>query len=173
MVGAAGMGGHHSPSPETEIWLTPPEIIRELGPFDLDPCAAPEPRPWPTAKEHIALPVDGLSKRWGGRVWLNPPYSTVEIKKWLPRMAEHGNGTALIFARTETDSFFRYVWGAATAVLFLRSPRLHFHYPDGRRAENNCGAPSVLCAYGNRDADVLRRCSFPGQYIRLREAVEW
>jgi hypothetical protein len=166
-----GMGGHHSPSPDSEIWLTPPSIIDTLGPFDLDPCAAPEPRPWPTARWHIALPHDGLEMPWVGRVWLNPPYSTTAIKKWMPRMAEHGNGTALIFARTETDSFFRYVWEAATAVLFLRSPRLHFHYRDGARAEHNCGAPSVLCAYGEHDADRLATCGLSGQFLRLRAGV--
>jgi hypothetical protein len=167
----SGMSSHHSPSPATEVWLTPPEIISALGPFDLDPCAAPEPRPWPTAAEHIALPVDGLSREWPKtkRIWFNPPYSTTAIKRWLPRMVEHGNGTALIFARTETDSFFRYVWERADAILFIRA-RLHFHYPDGRRADNNCGAPSVLCAYGAYDAFRLQSCNIPGRYVPLQDA---
>ena len=165
----SGMSSHHSPSPETEVWLTPPEIIAALGPFDLDPCAAPNPRPWPTAAEHITLPDDGLARKWPEkkRVWFNPPYSTTEIKRWLPRMVEHGNGTGLIFARTETDSFFRYVWDDATAVLFLRG-RLHFHYPDGRRADNNSGGPSVLVAYGAYDSERLRTCPFEGKFIQLK-----
>ena len=25
----------------SDVWLTPPEIIDAVGPFDLDPCAAP------------------------------------------------------------------------------------------------------------------------------------
>lgn len=28
---------HHGAS---DVWLTPPEIVADLGPFDLDPCAA-------------------------------------------------------------------------------------------------------------------------------------
>ncbi|MGO3930831.1 DNA N-6-adenine-methyltransferase [Rhodopseudomonas pseudopalustris] len=164
-----GMGGHHSPAAESDVWLTPPEIIAALGPFDLDPCAAPEPRPWPTAAWHITLPENGLRSPWCGRVWLNPPYSTADIKAWLPRLVDHGSGTALIFARTETDSFFRFVWERADAVLFLRTPRLHFHYPDGRRAENNCGAPSALCAYGEYDAYRLETSGIRGKFIRLRE----
>lgn len=165
----SGISSHHSPAPETEVWLTPPEIISALGPFDLDPCAAPEPRPWPTAARHIVLPDDGLTLPWRGRVWFNPPYSTSEIKRWLPRMVEHGCGTGLIFARTETDSFFRYVWQKADAVLFLRG-RLHFHRPDGRRADNNSGGPSVLVAYGQYDAERLRACNFPGHFIQLTDA---
>lgn len=164
-----GIGAHHNPVPNTEVWLTPPEIITALGPFDLDPCAAPEPRPWPTAERHISLPQDGLTATWTGRVWCNPPYSTAEVKRWLARMAEHQHGTALIFARTETDSFFRYVWERATALRFLRTPRLHFHYPDGRRADNNCGAPSVLIAYGEYDAERLRTCKIAGHFVRLQQ----
>lgn len=32
-------------------WLTPPHILRRLGPFDLAPCA-PINRPWNTAEHH-------------------------------------------------------------------------------------------------------------------------
>src|SRR5437867_202275 len=61
---AATMGGHQSSHMQTDVWLTPPHILAALGPFDLDPCAAPEPRPWPTAERHIALPDDGLAADW-------------------------------------------------------------------------------------------------------------
>jgi hypothetical protein len=49
-------------------------------------------------------------------------------------MADHDHGTALLFARTETDAFRRYIWEAASGLLFLYG-RLHFHDADGRRAE--------------------------------------
>lgn len=49
----------------TDEWLTPPELIRALGEFDLDPCA-PAKRPWDTAKLHYSLPTDGLKMKWGG-----------------------------------------------------------------------------------------------------------
>ena len=64
------------PVAESHVWLTPPAIIEPLGPFDLDPCAAPSPRPWPTAARHIELPEDGLTAEWHGRVWCNPPFGT-------------------------------------------------------------------------------------------------
>ena len=141
------MGSHQSARAETTTWLTPPEIIAEFGPFDLDPCAAPSPRPWPTAKRHIELPEDGLAADWGNSfVWLNPPYSFAAWD-WLEKLADQGNGMALIFARTETAGFVRTVWQRAHGLLFLHG-RLHFHYPDGTRAPANSGAPSVLVAYG-------------------------
>ena len=149
------MSSHQSPVMGTDTWLTPPEIISALGEFDLDPCAAPSPRPWPTAKRHIELPDDGLRAEWSGRVWCNPPFGRA-ASAWLGRMAQHGNGIALIPARTETEMFFRHVWRAADAVLFLRG-RPHFHRPSGERAPFNSGAPICLVAYGLANVAALER----------------
>jgi hypothetical protein len=164
----AGIGGHHSHRAGTVEWLTPPEIIAALGPFDLDPCA-PIAQPYPTARRIFTRRDNGLIQAWpqADRVWLNPPYANGQIEKWLARMAEHDFGTALIFARTETDAFFRHVWERATALLFMRG-RINFHTPDGVRARGNAGAPTVLCAYGIDDADVLAGCKIGGQFVPLR-----
>ena len=165
----AGIGGHHSPLARTDEWLTPPAITEALGgadSFDLDPCS-PIVRPWSTARRHLTVEDNGLMQSWRGRVWLNPPYSSSVIGTWMGRMADHGRGVALIFARTETDVFFRSVWERASALLFMRG-RINFHYVDGSRAKANSGAPSVLCAYGRHDADVLALCGIEGQFVPLR-----
>lgn len=154
------MGSHHSHRAGTTTWLTPPHIIDALGPFDLDPCAAPG---WPTATEHYILPTDGLAQPWRGMVWLNPPYGS-EAWTWLDRLAQHGSGIALIFARTETAGFVSQVWDKADAVLFLHG-RLHFHYPDGTRAPANSGAPSCLVAYGKEAHQRLERCGLAGSLV--------
>jgi hypothetical protein len=66
-VNKAGIGSHTKPNQgDTNTWLTPQHIVQALGTFDLDPCAAPSPRPWPTAKYHIELPEDGLAASWCG-----------------------------------------------------------------------------------------------------------
>jgi len=137
---------------KNDEWLTPPEILERLGEFDLDPCA-PIERPWPTAKEHYTVLDDGLSKPWHGRVWCNPPFGR-EASKWLTRMADHGDGIALIPARTETAMFYECVWGRADGVLFIKG-RPHFHYADGSRAPFNSGAPIALVAYGNGNLDCI------------------
>ncbi len=165
-MGVRAMGGHHRGfQGETDTWLTPPEIIAACGPFDLDPCT-PDVMPWKTATERYTVQDDGLTARWAGAVWLNPPYGP-ETGKWLERLANHGDGIALVFARTETDMFFRYGWERADAMLFLRG-RLHFHRPDGTRAKANAGAPSVLIAYGAECAEKLKTCGLDGQFIRLK-----
>lgn len=160
----SGIGGHQSAAARTDVWLTPPHVKAPLGEFDLDPCAAVG-QPWPTARTHYTIEDNGLALPWVGRVWCNPPYGT-EAAAWLDRMASHGWGTALVFARTETDMFFRHVWERATALHFFRG-RLHFHFPNGQRAPTNAGGPSVLVAYGESDAEILKRSGLPGRFIAL------
>lgn len=167
-----GIGSHQSLVAQTHTWLTPPYVIDALGPFDLDPCAAPEPRPWSTAHTHWTRVDGSLNRPWFGRVFLNPPYGPkAQIAPWMRRMAEHGCGTALIFARTETALFFETVWDQATAVLFLKG-RLRFHRADGCLPHGNpgrgtAGAPSILIAYGSDDAERLRTSGLAGKWLAL------
>lgn len=148
----------------SDVWLTPPHIIDALGPFDLDPCAAPEPRPWPTAARHITLPDDGLAADWGRSfVWCNPPFGP-DAGRWLDRMADHRHGIALVPARTETRWFVRAIWNRATAILFLHG-RPHFHHADGTRGYANSGAPICLVAYGPAAAGRLASCGLPGSLV--------
>lgn len=163
------IGSHHSANAGTHTWLTPPEILAALGPFDLDPCACPEPRPWPTATTMWTREDTPLHREWpkDARIWLNPPFGPKPlVATFMARMADHGRGTALLFARTETAVFFDTVWRRAAGLLFLKG-RPHFHRQDGRRAEANSGAPVVLIAYGVDDAERLRGSGLPGQYVQL------
>lgn len=158
-----GMGGHQSSAMLKDEWLTPPEILRALGPFDLDPCA-PIVRPWDMAAKHYTIEDNGLNQPWEGRVFCNPPYGR-DTGRWLARCADHGNAIALIFARTETEDWFAHIWAKAHAILFLRG-RLHFHHANGIRAAANAGAPSALIAYGEINALSLATCGIRGRFIQ-------
>ena len=83
----------------------------------------------------------------------------------MRKLANHGTGIALVFARTETEMFVSEVWGRADAVLFLAG-RLHFHHVDGTRAVANSGAPSVLIAYGQRDVEALENSGISGTLVK-------
>lgn len=161
-----GIGGHHRAfRGRTDEWLTPPFILKALGEFDLDPCS-PVNRPWPTAKNHYTVEDNGLSKQWEGRVFMNPPYGP-ELIEWMRRLSNHGNGIALIFARTETKAFFQHVWPKAHAILFLEG-RLSFYNVKGNVSKTNSGGPSVLIAYGQENADILEQCGLKGRFITLK-----
>lgn len=142
-----------------EEWYTPPEIIAALGEFDLDPCS-PIVRPWDTAKQHFNSNDDGLVQTWHGRVWLNPPYGN-KTGLWVERLAKHGDGIAITFARTETQMFHRWVWNYADAVFFFEG-RLRFYLPNGTEG-GPAGAPSCLIAYGWKNAEAISKAVKQGK----------
>lgn len=163
---------------KSDTYLTPPEWIEALGPFDLDPCC-PDDMPWPTAKVMLTKNSTGgdLSRwqggragPWNGRVWLNPPFGR-EAHMWLLKLALHGNGIALIPARTETEMFYECVWDKADGICFVKS-RPYFraatdtivrhagrtiYVKRGEPYPFNSGAPIALVAYGLENVASLRR----------------
>lgn len=158
---------HESTRSKSVVWLTPPSIIDALGgwqSFDLDPCAAPEPRPWPTAQRMNARhDGNGLLMDWHGRVWLNPPYDGDRIGGWLAKLAHHGRGTALLAVRSSNEVWHEHVWPRAAAMLFLKG-RLQFYRPNGRLSEGRPGHASVLVAYGDDDRDRLAASTIEGHF---------
>jgi len=147
-------------------WLTPPELVRALGHFDLDPCQPIEP-PFKHADTGFNINDDGLSIDWNnyGRVWCNPPYGR-ETFKWLDRLSDHGNGIALIFARTETIGFHSSVWNKASAVFFFKG-RLKFHYVTGEKG-GTANAPSCLVIYGEKNIEAVKSSGLKGKLIELK-----
>jgi len=146
-------------------YLTPLTMIESLGKFDLDPCA-PEPdiRPWDTAKKHYYKSIGGLQREWEGRVWCNPPYGR-ETFRWIEKLGDHGNGIALIFARTETIGFHEHIWNKADAILFLKG-RIKFWNVKGE--ELGCAnAPSCLIAFGKENVKALENCGLNGKVVYL------
>jgi hypothetical protein len=144
-------------------WLTPPFVVESLGAFDLDPCGAPG---HDLAKQTF-IPErneDGLALPWEGRVWLNPPYGE-EAGPFISKLAEHGDGVLLYFARTDTKVFQDEILGKADAIFFLRG-RLSFLDFYGN-VTGNANAPSVLVAYGKNNVDALESCGLRGKFVRL------
>jgi hypothetical protein len=70
-----------------EEWYTPPNIIEAartvLGNIDLDPASCVEAQKYVQARCYFTPKEDGLSKKWKGRVWLNPPYTVGLIPRSL------------------------------------------------------------------------------------------
>lgn len=152
----------------SDVWLTPPPLLHALGGsdfFDLDPCAS-EGQPWPTARRHLTARDDGLAQPWDPRerLWVNAPYST--IGAWIDRLVTHGNGVALWFAKTETRAFMS-IFDTATALFFIEG-RLRFHLPNGALAPDRAKAPSVLCAWGEENADALAESGLAGRFVPLQ-----
>lgn len=147
---------------QNDEWITPPYLIDQLGPFDLDPCADVH-QPWPCATTQWIFEDMGLMRQWFGRVWLNPPYGP-ESPHWLAKLAAHNNGIALIYARVETRWWRHTIWKKAAAVL-LCYRRIQFYRPNGTLHPNRSTAPNALIAYGENNAIKLRQSGIKGVFL--------
>ena len=147
----------------TVEWLTPPDLVKKLGSFDLDPCTPINP-PFVHAIHNYNIKDNGLIKEWFGRVYMNPPYGK-GMEKWIEKLKYHNNGIALIFARTETKCFFNHIWNDADGVLFVKG-RIKFYNLEGKQL-GTPGSPSVFIAYGKENAYSLENSGIEGKFIKL------
>ena len=91
-------------------------------------------------------------------LWKTPLFVVGKTQK-------HGNGIALIFARTETRCFFENVWYSADGLLFVKG-RIRFYHVTGELG-GSPGAPSVFVAYGKENAKALKKSGIEGKYLEL------
>lgn len=155
--------GHEQPGEgRSNDWITPRWIIDAFDSltegqgsfFFLDPCASVT-QPWPCARKAYTVEQDGLAQPWwGGSVWCNPPYGP-HTQKWITRLAEYGDGVALIYARLDTRLWQQMVFPTAAAYLDIAG-RVQFYLPTGELPVDRHGrpqtatAPSTLIAWGAR-----------------------
>lgn len=150
----------------TDEWYTPPEIIRSLGDFDLDPATSLTALNLNHSAERFYTEKEnGLLQTWVGRIWLNPPYSNPLIVEFLAKMAAHNNGIALVFAKIEAKCFHDTVLYSAGAAKFLYD-RIRFLRPDrtlGTQPRNG----SMLLAYGRENIEILYNNPLKGKFVLL------
>jgi hypothetical protein len=157
-------------SPLGDEWYTPAWMFRALGvDFDLDPCSPGAPPSSVPAKRHLTKANNGLAAEWSGSVWLNPPFSAK--RPWYERLVQHGNGIALMPARTETHDLQDFM-SAAHALLFLKG-RIYFERgtrPGGNGTRGVTTTPPfgiVLCAYGEALAASLLNSGLQGMRAKV------
>lgn len=146
---------HESTHNDSIEWYTPPFIFDRLDiEFDMD-VASPgkDIVSWIPAKEHLTIKEDGLTTQWNGNIWLNPPYGS-DTKLWLKKLATHDNGIALVFARTDTDWFHKYV-SLCDMICFIKG-RVQFISLSRGSNTKGSGSPSMLIARGGANCKALK-----------------
>jgi len=160
---------HDSVKNKTVDWYTPKWVFDSLGiKFDLDPCQPEEKIDWIPAVRHLHINDCGLTGEWfsNENVWLNPPYGK-STKQWLEKLNDHGNGIALVFARTDCK-WFQDVCTKADAILFL-SGRIKFVDGLCQTGGSGAGCGSMLVAWGEENVFALRGMSDKGFYVDMSE----
>lgn len=154
-----------NPVASSDNWYTPQWVIDALGPFDCDPCAAPaDVRPFQIASTQWTEKDNGLTKDWHGVVWMNPPYSRVLLRQFCEKMAEHGNGIALLINRQDNVLWQEVIFPTAASMIFMRN-RVCFIRPDGSTGKPFFG--SCLVAWGHECDRRLRQSGIEGKYVVL------
>jgi hypothetical protein len=138
----------------SDEWYTPPRIIHSLGKFDLDPACG-EQCPNRTARRRFS--EQGLERTWSGRVWLNPPFSGA--KPWMEKLAEHGDGIGLVFARFDAKWLQHCV--SKSRCFFMFHGRIAFHRPDGS-APVHCPLSCILVPFGEHNVEAIRASGLKG-----------
>lgn len=81
-------------------------VIGVMGTIDLDPCSNSHDAPNVPASQHYTKSDDGLAYPWGGRMWMNPPYSNTAV--WVDKLiAEYEQGgviEAIALVKSSTDT---------------------------------------------------------------------
>lgn len=121
-------------------WYTPKEFIdaaaAAMGSIDTDPASSDIANKIVGANQYYTIETNGLDKDWIGNVWLNPPYSSDLIDKFIDKLVlevDNGNtkqAIVLVNNATETGWFGKIV-KKASAICFPKS-RVKFYMPDGK-----------------------------------------
>jgi len=129
-------------SSKTDLWETPQWLFDQLDEefhFTLDVAALPSNT---KCRRFFTPEENGLSKKWIGTCWLNPPYGR-EIGNWIKKAWEESQTgvtiVCLLPARTDTSWFQDYAMRGE--VRFLRG-RLKFS-----NSKNSAPFPSAIVIF--------------------------
>lgn len=120
-------------------WYTPPDIIeaarQTMGSIDVDPASCKEANKVVNAAKYYTVETNGLTQRWEGNVWLNPPYNKSITEFIRALYCKVGNGEvcqACVLTNNATETaWFRGLLSMANALCFLKR-RVKFITPSGK-----------------------------------------
>lgn len=137
-------------SKTSDDYYTPKWVFDTLGlEFDTDPAQPIGGCSWIPVKQYFTILDDGLSQKWTGRVWCNPPYS--KPGEWVKRFIEHGNGVLLI--NLAKSRWFDDLWVKAHGIALLPY-NMKFQTP--RDGEKGIYMPTALFAMGADNVEALK-----------------
>lgn len=105
-----------------------------MGEINLDPASNPIANKVVKADKYYTAEDNGLDKIWSGNVWLNPPYASDLIEKFIDKLvSERNNYTqAIVLVNNATETvWFNKIIDISAAVCFPKS-RVKFYMPNGK-----------------------------------------
>jgi len=157
---------HISQNTGDNEWYTPKPYIEAarsvMGKIDLDPASTKEANKVVQAEKIYTIKNNGLKQDWTGTAcWLNPPYTSKLVGKFIEKLAasvESGAVTeaiVLVNNATETKWFVRIA--SISSFLCFPSSRIKFWKPDKDKAAPLQGqAIAYIGKHGKRFVSEFR-----------------
>lgn len=153
-------------------WYTPLEYIaaakRVMLGIDTDPASSEVANRTVKSATYYTVDDDGLTKKWSGRVWMNPPYSQPLISQFCEAVTSKYQGgeitSAIVLVNNATETiFFQRMLEAAAAVCFVKG-RIKFLNESGDSVNTPLQGQCVLY-FGNNIPAFRREYSGFGKIL--------
>lgn len=124
-------------------WYTPAryiEMAREvMGTIDVDPASNNHAQATVRATTFYTEANSGLDKPWGGKVWMNPPYSNPEVQQFSEKVInEYLSGRvteAVVLTNNSGDTAWHHSMADVATAMCITRGRIKFESPT--RASNS------------------------------------
>lgn len=152
--------GIHEGIGKSDEWYTPKYVFDAMETrFDLDVSAPQKSCPANLFCE-TSFTDGALEKEWFGFVWMNPPFGGRNgTVPWLKKLAEHGNGVALVPDSTSAK-WWQEAAKASAGVLFTNG-RVKFIDENGNVGNSPANGTSLM-AFGWMAAHALQTAEMNG-----------
>lgn len=118
-------------------WYTPKPYIEAaravMGRIDVDPASSKEANKIVQADAIFTAEDNGLKRDWTGKLWMNPPYETALVGKFIEKLAasvESGSVTeALVLVNNATETRWFARLASVSAAFCFPVGRVKFWHP--------------------------------------------
>lgn len=157
-------------------WYTPALYVEAaravMGKIELDPASTPEANKVVKAENIHTAKDDGLQQDWTGKLWMNPPYETALVGKFIEKLAtsvESGavpEALVLVNNATETKWFVRLA-GVSAFLCFLTG-RVKFWQPGNHDSATGLQGQAVayIGKHGKRFTEHFKQFGIVVEIIR-------
>ena len=161
----------------TEEWYTPTDVIDRvhavLGEIDLDPASNPVANEIVKAKRIYTKDDDGLAHDWNGKVFLNPPFGSDKVSKFVDKLTGEYQSGNISEAILLTESLSLPNWFSRAIdvcdAMFFTADRLYY-WNDSNETQRGW-AKACLFYFGNNQQAFYQAFKDIGTILTRYEVI--